>query len=43
MSETNNEQETQADLHKYLAEKNINELFVSIMESILLNKCPYSH
>jgi cAMP-dependent protein kinase regulator len=38
MSETNNERETQADLHKYLAEKNINELFVSILESILLNK-----
>ena len=38
MSETNKESETQADLHKYLAEKNINELFVLIVEAILLNK-----
>lgn len=38
MSEANKDRDTQAELHKYLAEKNINELFVSIVEAILLNR-----
>jgi cAMP-dependent protein kinase regulator len=32
------EQEPQTEVHKYLAEKNINELFVSIVEAILINR-----
>ncbi|KAL3767284.1 hypothetical protein ACHAW5_002087 [Stephanodiscus triporus] len=38
MSEANKDRDTQAELHKYLVEKNINELFVSIVEAILLNR-----